>query len=309
MSQIPNQRVAYFNGEIMPESQVRLSFRDAGFKFGDAVFDLARTFGGRPFKLKAHIERLYRSLAYVRIDPGMDAAAMLEISEQVLDINRPLIEPGSDYWVGQRISRGLERIEGEAPDHDGPNVIIECTPIPFRARAHHFRDGIEVAVSSVRRTSPASLSPRAKTHNYLNLIMANLEVQSRAPDAWAVLLDENGNLCEGMGSNLFIVRDGALHTPKEDYVLPGVSRQTVIELAAEIGIPFHERDIAPFDAYTADEMFLTSTSLCLCPVASINGARIGDGGIPGPVTQKLIDAYSKLVDYDFVGQYLAYLDA
>ena len=167
---------------------------------------------------------------------------------------------------------------------------------------------------SVRRTPPSSLSPRAKTHNYLNLIMGDLEVHARDPHAWSVLLDENGNLCEGMGSNIFIVRGGALHTPKENYVLPGVSRQTVIDLADERGIAVNERDIALFDAHTADEAFLTSTSLCLCPVASMNGAPIGragvgGGAIPGPVTRALTDAFAALVDFDFVGQFIAHLES
>lgn len=306
MSQIPNQRVAYFNGDILPESEVRVSFRDRGFKFGDAVFDMARTFGHKPFKLKEHVDRLYDSLTYCQIDPGLDADEMLRLSEQVLDINLPLLPPDGDYWLGQRVSRGFDAVEDEAPDHPGANVIIECTPIPFKARAPHFRDGIDVIVPSVRRTSPGSLSPRAKTHNYLNMIMGDLEVHAQDDNAWAVLLDENGNLCEGLGSNIFVVRGGVLLTPRENFVLPGVSRRTVIDLAVDAGIEVRETDIALFDGYTADEAFLTSTSLCLCPVASINGNRVGDG-IPGPVTKTLLDAFSALVDYDFVGQYLARL--
>jgi branched-chain amino acid aminotransferase len=176
----------------------------------------------------------------------------------------------------------------------------------LKARAPHFRDGIKVIVPSVRRTPPSSLSPRAKTHNYLNMIMGDLEVNAQGDDAWAVLLDENGNLCEGLGSNIFVVRGGVLLTPRENFVLPGVSRQTVIDLARETGIEVRETDIALFDGYTTDEAFLTSTSLCLCPVASINGNKVGNG-IPGPVTKILQDAFSALVNHDFVGQYLARL--
>ncbi len=307
MRQIPNQRVAYFNGEIMAESDVRLSFRDRGYKFGDAVFDMARTFGHRPFKLKEHVDRLYDSLSYCQIDPGIDADKMLRLSEQVLEINLPLLPPDGDYWLGQRVSRGFDKVEDETPDYPESSVIIECTPLPLKARAPYFRDGIKVIVPSVRRTPPSSLSPRAKTHNYLNMIMGDLEVHAQDDDAWAVLLDENGNLCEGLGSNIFVVRGGVLLTPREDFVLPGVSRQTVIDLAVAADIDVRETDIALFDGYTADEAFLTSTSLCLCPVASINGNKVGDG-IPGPVTKTLLDAFSALVDHDFVGQYLARLD-
>ena len=155
----------------------------------------------------------------------------------------------------------------------GPTVIVECTPLPLRERASLYRDGIRVVVPAHRRTPPEALSPRVKTSNYLNMIVADQEVDALDPGAWAVLLDMQGHLAEGRGSNLFLVRDGALVTPRPVQVLPGISRQTVIELAAELGIPCREADLDLYDAYAADEAFLTSTSLCLCPVRSVNGMR------------------------------------
>ena len=119
-----------------------------------------------------------------------------------------------------------------------------------------------------------------------------------------MLLDENGNLAEGIGSNIFIVRDGVVYTPSERYVLPGVSRQTAMDMATQLGIKLIEGDIDLFDAYVADECFITSTSFCICPVRSINGNRMGETAVPGPVTKKLIDAYVKFVNFDWVQQYL-----
>jgi len=301
------ERVAWFNGQLVPEGEVLLSFRDRGFKFGDAVFDLARTFAGNPFKLREHVDRLYRSLAYAQLDPGMSAQEMLRITEEVLEVNVSLLADNSDYWVGQRISRGIDPVEGEPVEQAGPTVIVECTPIPFHSRAACFRDGIEIIVPSVRRVPPECLSPRAKSHNYLNLVMGDLEARARNPEAWAVLLDTSGNLCEGLGSNIFLVQDGTLYTPREDFVLPGVSRQTAIDLAHDIGITVIERDLSLYDAYIADEAFLTSTSLCLCPARSINGVEFNSGAIPGEITAKLMEAYKRLVDFDFVEQYLAHL--
>ena len=188
-------------------------------------------------------------------------------------------------------------------------MIVEATPLPLKKRARIYRDGIDLVLSSVRRTSPDSLSPRAKTHNYLNLIMADMEAKSANPDNWPMLLDVNGNLCEGIGSNIFIVRDGAVFTPREKYVLPGVSRGTVIDLARNAGLEMIEQDLDLYDAYNADEMFLSSTSLCLCPVSRFNGTTVGDGSVPGPVTARLTEAYKQFVDCDFVAQYLARLDA
>ena len=300
------ERLAWFNGEMMPESEVRISFRDRGWLYGDTVFDVARTFGGEPFMLREHIERLYRSLRYLRIDPGYDIDAMDEISRQVLDANRPLLEPGSDYWVGQHISRGLSPPEGEPAAYTGPTIVVDCTPLPLYSRGRGFREGVPVVVPSIRRTPPESLSPRAKVCNYVNMVLGDLEVKARDRDAWAVLLDQHGNLAEGVGCNVFLAHEGALRTPREDFVLGGVSRQVVMDLARELGIECREGDLSPYDAYTADEMFLTSTSLCICPVRSVNGVDVAARGMPGPLTRRLTDAYKDLVGYDFVAQVLSF---
>jgi branched-chain amino acid aminotransferase len=304
MTSTAGERVAYHNGRIVPEREVRVPFRDRGFKYGDAVFDTTRTFGHRIFRLRAHLERLYRSLRYLRIDPGLGIDAMVAVTEDVLRQNLPLLEPDEDYWVTQRVTRGLDRSDRATFGQDGPTVIVECLPLPLRERAALYRDGIRVVVPSVRRAAPDALSPRTKTNNYLNVIMGDLEAKARDPEAWAILLDGRGNLAEGIGSNVFLVRSGALYTPREQFVLAGISRETAIELAREQGIPVHEQDVDLFDAYNADEAFLTSTSLCICPVRSVNGVTVGDGAIPGPVTRRLIEAYCRLVDFDFVAQYL-----
>ena len=300
-----NERVAWFNGEFMPESQVKIPFRDLSWVYGDGCFDMTRSFNHNLFKVKEHVDRLYRSLKYLRIDPGFGPERMTALTEELFARNRHLLGPDDDYWIGQRISRGVKDVPGDNLTYHGPNVVLECAPLPLTQRAKLFKEGIRVVVPSHRRTPPESLTPRAKTHNYLNMIVANQEVQSADPEAWAVLLDVNGNLAEGMGSNIFTVRDGALLTPREKFVLPGVSRQTVIDLARQEGIPVAEADIDLYDSYTADEMFLTSTSLCICPVTKINGVDVGPKGqVWGPVTKRLAEAYSQFVGYDFVGQYL-----
>ena len=307
MPQNTNERMAWFNGELIPESEVRISFRDRGWLFGDTAFDVARTFGGKPFKLREHVERLYRTLAYLQIDPGMSADDMFNISERVVEANAPLLVPERDYWVGQRISRGLMPLDGEEIENTGPTIVVDCTPLPLSARAPDFRDGIEVVVPSVRRTPPEAMSPRAKMCNYINLILGDLEAKSRNPRAWAILLDTSGNLAEGLGSNFFLVRDGAVFTPRVDYVLPGISRDVVMGLAADLDIECHESDMSLFDAHNADEAFLTSTSLCLCPVRSINGTVLKNPAMPGPVTARLMAAYRELVGFDFVEQYFRHL--
>jgi branched-chain amino acid aminotransferase len=305
---VANERVAYFNGRILPESQATVSFRDRGFKYGDAVFDATRTFGGRPFLLDRHVDRLYRSLRYLRIDAGLSPREMIEISEEVLERNRPLLGADGDYWISQRITRGVDAVGGELWESaGGPTVIVECTPLPLKARAVLFRDGAEIVAPSVRRAAPDSVSPNAKTHNYLNLVLGDLEARALNPKAWAVLLDVNGNLSEGIGSNVFIIEAGAVVTPSSEYVLEGITRNAVIELAGKLGMSVLEESISPYRAANADEAFITSTSLCICPVRSINGRPLREASVPGPATKRLMEAFRAMAEFDYVGQYLRHL--
>ena len=147
-------------------------------------------------------------------------------------------------------------------------------PAALKARARLFRDGIDIVVPATRRTAPDMLSPRAKTHNYLNLIMADLEAKAQDKEAWSVLLDAQGHLAEGIGSNLFLVRDGEVLTPRERFVLPGISRGTMIELCGSRHPVPRGRSRPLRVSATADEAFMSSTSLCLCPVRSIGGRAL-----------------------------------
>jgi branched-chain amino acid aminotransferase len=308
---LSNTRVAWFNGTYMPEGQVVIPFRDRSWKSGDGAFDMTRTFNGAIFRLKEHVDRFYRSLRYVQIDPGLSPAEMVAVSEEVVARNEHLRAPHGDWWVCQRISRGVDAVGDEGWEHTGPNLVIDVTPLPLKERATMYRDGAEVMTTTLRRTAPSMLSPRAKMNNYMNMIVAGQPVKAANPRAWPLLLDENGNLAEGSGSNIFVVAGGRLRTPKEQYVLPGVSRQMTMDLAAKLGIACEEADIDLFDAAGADEMFLTATSSCILPVSRFNGAPVGT--VPwtgaGPVTQRLIDAYVAEVGCDFVQQYLDRLPA
>lgn len=303
-----NQRIAYYNGDYLPEGEVRIPFRDRGFLLGDGLFDMTRTFGGRIFRIEAHVRRLYESLRAMRIEVALTQADMIAISNEVLARNAGFLDASSDYWVAQRISRGVNAVGDEGWPEQGPTVIVECIPLPLKSRAPYFRDGLDLVVSPVRRTPPDSLTPRAKTANYLNLITANQAVPMTTPTTMALLLDMHGNLAEGLGANLFLVKDGRLLTPKAQFVLPGISRACVMELAEDAGLEVVEADLDMHDAYNADEIFITSTSLCIVPARTFCGARIGAGDVPGPVTARLTQAYVDLVEFDFVKQYLDQLD-
>lgn len=296
------ERVAYYNGKILPESQVRIPFRDSAAIRGIGVYDTERTFDGRIFRLQDHLDRLWRSLAYVRIEPPIAKDELAAITEEVAARNLAIV--GDDLWVSQRISRGAPVDQG---GEGRPTVIVECLPIPFAFRAEYYRSGVHLRTPTARRTPPWALSPQAKTVNLLNLWVADQEVLSEDPRAWPLLTDEHGCLAEGAGANIFVVRDGAIATPPARHVLPGITRAVVIELAQELGIPLVETAVDLFAAATADEMFITSTSLCVCPAASLNGAPVRHPDIPGPITRRLQEAFSHLVGIDVVEQYLSYL--
>ncbi len=299
-----NERVAYVNGQITPEIEAKISYNDVGFLYGDAVFDTTRTFGGKIFRLDQHLDRLFNSLKYMRLDPLMTKEEMSAVTIDVLERNLPLLKENEDYWVSQRVSRGVRQDLGGVSN---PTVVIETFPLPLKQRASLYRDGLELVTPSIRRTSPESQSPRAKVHNYINIIQADLEVKSQNANASALLLDVHGNLCEGNGANIFLVKDGEIFTPHEQYILAGISRQVTIDLAHELGINITEKNLDLYDAYTADEIFVTSTSYCICPVVSVNGSKSVNGDIPGPVTKRLTGAYSGMVGIDIVEQYLAHL--
>lgn len=296
------ERVAWYRGEIVPESGVRISFRDSAAVRGEGVYDTERTFDGRVFRLDRHLDRLWRSMAYLGIESPLSRADLAGITVEVARRNCGIV--GDDVWVTQRVSKGV------APEYGGdgqPTLIVESLPIPFVQRAAGYRDGVRVVTSSLRRTPPWALSPQAKTTNLLNLMLGAQEVRATDPGAWPILLDEHGNLAEGSGANIFVVHGERVSTPLARYVLPGITRDVVLELAAADGIEVLEREVDLFDAYTADEAFVTSTSLCVCPVASINGRAMRAGSIPGPVTRRLQEAFAREVGMDFVAQYLRYL--
>lgn len=302
------ERVVYINGQFLPESEGKISFLDKGFFLGDAVFDTARTFKHKPYKFKEHIERLYRSLRYVRIDPGMDEDEMMRITLEVLAANVPLLKENDDYWVTQSVSSGLLTTPPTDLRGGEATVVICCRPICFKEYAEYFKSGIGLVTPSIRDVPPQCLDPKIKARNYLNHIIADLEAKQVDPHATPLLLDINGYVTETLGANFFLARGGELMTPGRHNILCGISRQTVTELAKGLDIPVIEDNyITVYDVYNADEAFLTTTSYNMAPVSHLNGVKIGKE-IPGPLTKRFLDAWSESVGVDIVGQFLSHLE-
>jgi branched-chain amino acid aminotransferase len=301
------ERVAYVNGAFVPESQAVVSVFDRGFTSGDGAFDTMRTFKGRIFKLVEHVDRLYRSCRYLGIDPRMSKEEMARHTEEVVARNEPLRGPEDDYWVTQRITRGRQSPSHRVEIESQATVVIVCVPLPWSSRARYFRTGVPLRTSPIRRVPPEYLDPRAKVQNYLNQTLADLLAREGHPDDWSLILDWQGNVAEGSGYNFFIVSHGRALTAHGRYVLEGISRQTVFEICEDAGIPVAEADFSLYDVYNGDEAFVTGSSFCVLPVRSVDGRGIGDGAIPGPITERILTTWSGRVGVDIAGQYLTHV--
>lgn len=289
---------AYFNGEWMPFSQVKIDPMDRGFTVGDVVFDVARTFNGKSFRMREHIDRLYRSLKFVRIDPGLSSDEMLDISEDVVRRNESLRQDVGDYTITQFVTRG----PGSSARDAGPaTVCVKARAIDFGRIASLFETGAHGVITRTRSYPVESLDPKVKHYSRMNFNLADLEAGDVDPDSWPILTDSDGNLTEGTGYNVFLVTDGVIRTPGDRSILQGVSRGMVFDLAHQLGIPVVEEDLQPYDMYTADEAFFSSTSPCVLPVTKVDKRQLGEGR-PGPIVEQLLSAWSESVGLDIVDQ-------
>ncbi|MBN19226.1 MAG: branched-chain amino acid aminotransferase [Chloroflexi bacterium] len=288
----------YFNGEWIPYREVLINPEDRGFTLADVVFDIGRTFNGKPFALDHHINRMYKSLQYVRIDPQMDAEHMTSICEEAVQRNNKYLDESGDFTIHPWVTRGVGSVTSS-----NPTVCISIKPVNFAAFAKAYIDGVKAVIAKTRSYSTDMMDPKVKHHNRMNFVLAELEAKDVDANALPVLMDGNGNLTEGSGYNVFLVKDGILKTPKGTNILWGVSRRTVMEIAKNIGIQVVEEDLQPYDIYTADEVFFTRTSPRITPVNSIDNRIIGDGK-PGTITRQLLAAHSERVGVDIVDQAL-----
>lgn len=297
---------AYFNGEWMPYNEVRISPDDRGFMVADVVFDIGRTFNGVPFVLDRHIDRLYRSLKYLRIDCGLTPAEMTSLCEEGVRRNEEHLESVGDFSIHPFVTRGLQ---GSRIGEAGPaTVCIGIKPVAFASFAHFYTEGAHGVIARTRSYNSQFIDPKVKHHSRLNFVQAELEVADVDPDAQPILLDDTGNLTEGIGYNVFLVKDGVLKTPTDRSILQGISRGVLIELAERLDIPFSEEDLQPYDLYTADEVFFSRTSPRIVPVSRVDNRAVGEE-CPGPVTRQLISAHSEMVGVDIVDQAMHFANA
>ncbi|SDQ32358.1 aminotransferase class IV [Natronobacterium texcoconense] len=280
--------IYHVDGDLVPASEATVSVDDRGFRYGDAAFETLRAYGGTVFEWERHVERLEATCDTLSLEHGLSPADLRERIDETLAANDL-----ADAYVRLSITRGVQPGKLTPQPEVDPTVVIYVKPLP--------RGGLEGApvwdepatleTVETRKIPDAALPASAKTHNYLNGILARTELSSEVDEA--LLLDADGHAAEGTTSNLFFVRDDVLHTPSTDGpVLPGITREVVLELADEAEIPTREGTYDLEDILAADEAFLTNRTWGLRPVAGVDGRAIGGG----PVTDRLSRLYDERVE-------------
>ena len=299
------KRQVYFNGTFVDESEARVSIYDSALMFGDMVFEMTRSFNGKQFKLIEHLERLYSGIKILRIPLKLKIDEMEKAVHKTVEKNLKLFDKDDEHRILIDISRGLLSIYEDVDIKKGPNVIISDFPLRWTVQncSHLYDNGLNLCIPSQRAIPAHLMDPKIKNRSRLFYLMANIEVSMlKGNDNWALLLDTNGFIAEGTGSNFFMVKDNTIFTPEHRDVLRGISMNTVIkDLAPVLGLAVVKKNIEPFDVYEADEVFLTSTPFCILPVVKLNRLNIGDGK-PGKITKKLLKTWSDFVGVDIVKQ-------
>jgi len=300
------RRLIWMNGKLIPENEAKISVYDSALMFGDMVFEMTRSFGKKQFKLHEHLERLYAGLKILRIPLQMSIDEMEKHCYETIEANDHLFGSDDEHRLMIDVSRGTLGIyQGIEGLHKGPNVIIADFPLRWTVAGmgHLFDSGINAVITSQRAIPATLMDPKIKNRSRLFYLMANIEVSQMAgADNWAILLDPDGFIAEGTGDNFFIIRNNTIISPEGRNILRGISRDYLMkELAPILGMPVVEKNIEPYDVYTADEAFMTGTPFCMLPVTRLNGLAIGDG-IVGKEFKEILTQWSTNVGIDIPAQ-------
>ncbi len=282
-----NQGVCWLDGEILPLNQAHIPVLDHGLLYGDGVFEGIRFYGGKPFLLSEHLQRLHNSAQAIALEyPWSDEHLETILDEVASAFGQP------DGYIRLIITRGEGPLGIDPRPCTQPRLIVIADALqmiePVRRDA-----GVRLIIASTRRLSPDGLDPRIKSLNYLNHILARIEANHVGADE-AILLNAQGKVVEGTADNLFIVCSGMLLTPTvTDGALSGITRQLIMDLASKCGITVQEQSLTPYDLYTADECFLTGTGAELIPVREIDGRHLTS--CPGPVYLRCTEAFKAFI--------------
>jgi|SRR5271157_5964873 len=276
----------YIDGKFYTKDNAKISVYDHGLLYGDGVFEGIRAYNGRVFRLDEHVDRMYDGAKAIMLTPPVTKQQMKDIILETLRKNNL-----KDAYIRPIITRGRGDLGLDPNKCPKPTII--CIAETWGAMyGDLYEKGLTAITVSVRRNAPEALPTNIKSLNYLNNILAKIEANVKGGNE-AIIFDIRGNLSEGSGDNIFVVKDGLVRTPFVQINLNGVTRGAVFDLSKKLKIPLGEANMGYFDLYTADEVFVTGTAAEICPVTKVDGRDIGTGK-PGPVTKKLMAAYKKL---------------
>ncbi len=282
------QESVYVNGKFLPRAEAKVSVFDRGYLYGDGVFEGIRTYNGRIFRLDKHLERLYRGAKAIALDLPLTPEEFKDVIIEAVRRNGL-----RDCYIRVVVSRG-EGDLGLNPMncHTPPTIVVIVDHISLYPK-EVYEQGLELVTCTTCRNLPTALNPEIKSLNYLNNILARIEVV-RAGAHEGLMLNHLGYVAEATGDNVFVVREGVLKTPPPHTgILEGITRQVVLELAQEMDLPVREDMLTLYEVYTADECFLTGTAAEIVPVARTDGRVIGDGH-PGPITKRLMERFKEV---------------
>jgi branched-chain amino acid aminotransferase len=276
------------NGQLFDKANATISVYDHGLLYGDGVFEGLRIYSGKVFRLREHIERLYESAKHILLEIPWTRERLIEEVLRTVSVNSK-----QDGYIRLVVTRGSGALGLDPNRCSDPQIIIIVDDISLYP-AKLVEEGLHVITSSYIRNHANALSPRIKSLNYLNNILAKIEA-IHANCQEAIMLNHNGEVAECTGDNIFLVKHGQLRTPPLSAgLLEGITRNTVIELARAAGLDVQETTILRHDVYTADEIFLTGTGAEVVPVTQVDGRIIGSGKA-GPITRQLRERYLILV--------------
>jgi len=278
----------YLNGKFVPKNEAKTSVYDHGFLYGDGVFEGIRAYNGRVFRLDQHLDRLWDSAKAIALKIPLTREEMKEAILETLRRNKL-----KDAYIRPIVSRGDGDLGLDPRKCPKPNIFI-ITQEWGAMYGDLYEKGLTAITVGIRRNPPEALPPNIKSLNYLNNILAKIEANEKGADE-AVILDTHGNISEGSGDNIFIVKNGKILTPPTLNNLRGITRAAAIELAGKLGYNLMETNLGLFDLYTADEVFVTGTAAEIAPVTKIDGRTIGEGR-PGRITTDLMGAFKKLTE-------------
>lgn len=284
-----NELQIYIDGEFYPKSQAKISVYDHGFLYGDGVFEGIRAYNGVVFKLKEHVDRLYRSAHAIMLNVPLTKEEMVAAVVATLRKNNM-----KDSYIRLVVSRGVGDLGLDPRKCPKASIIIITDVINIRS-GNAKETGVTAMFSWVKRNPVDATTHEIKSLNYLNSIMAKIEANACGVDE-AMCLESNGYLAEGVGENVFIVKNGELYTPPSSTgALSGITAEVIVNIASKLGIKLTITNLTPFMLFTADEAFFTGTAMEVIPIREVNKRQIGNGK-PGPVTKKLMAEFHKVID-------------